>query len=159
MKPNEVLTRGYTELNPFVEAPLVGEHVAALTAPDDYVYVAGTEPEILYYAKRLCPARINGVYGLMMENPLAKVYQQEVIGDLERRPPRVIVWARAQFSWVVQPSSPPLIFNYFDKLLKTRYRLVGGAIRRGTTAYWQEPLRQESMGNCTIKVYELKRGL
>jgi hypothetical protein len=157
MPPNEVLTRSYSQLNPFVEAPIVGERVAALTAPDDYIYVAGTEPEILYYSKRVCPARINGVYALMMDNPLAEVYQKELIRDLDHFPPRVIVWVRSPLSWLTRPNSPRLIFNYFAKLLKERYRLVGGTIRQGATAYWQEPLRKETYGNCSLMVYELKR--
>lgn len=158
MPPNAVLTRTYSQLNSFVEAPIAGERVAALTAPGDYVFVAGTEPEIYYYAKRVCHARINGVYALTMNNPLAEVYQREVINDLDRFPPKVIVWARSPLSWLVGPGSPTLIFNYFDKLLKERYRLVGGTIRQGASAYWQEPLRQETFGNCSLMIYKLKAG-
>ncbi len=156
LKPAEVLTRSYSQLNPFVEAPLAAEKVAALTAPDDYVYVAGTEPEILFYAKRLCPAKMTGVYALVMNNPLALAYQQETIAELEKRRPRVIVWVRSPLSWLAGPASPPLIFNYFDEILRDRYRLAGGTIRRGAEAYWRDTLRPEDLGSCSMKVYQLR---
>ena len=153
LKPNEFMVRSYG-LNPFIEAPLAAEHVAALSAPDDYVYVAGTEPEIFYYAKRLCPARIIGAYGLMLPNEVGYGFQKETIWELEERQPKVIVWVRANLSWMVSPGSPRLILDYFDWILTKRYRLVGGTVRQGNDVFWQEPLRDE--GNCILKVYQLR---
>ncbi|MDD5594079.1 MAG: glycosyltransferase family 39 protein [Candidatus Margulisbacteria bacterium] len=156
MTPTEVTSRSYSLLNPFVEAPIVAQRVADLTKPDDYVFVAGTEQEILYYAKRLGPTRFGGMYGLMIEHPKALAYQQELVAELGKHPPKVIVWVRSPLSWLVRRSSPRLIFQYLDKLLKERYELVGGSIRRGDSAYWQEPLKKETYGSCSIKVYKLK---
>lgn len=156
MAPNEVSARNYGPLNPFVEAPIVAKRVAELTRPSDYVFIAGSEAEIYYYAKRLAPSQITGTYGMMFETPPAPAMQKQVIGDLEKHPPRVIVWVRSPLSWLVRPKSPRLIFDYLFRVMKERYVLVGGSIRRGAEAFWQEPLRPETYGSCSIKVYKLK---
>jgi hypothetical protein len=158
LPPTEITARCYGILNPFVEAPIVARRVAELTGPDDRVFAAGSEQEILYYAKRLAPSRQTNIYALMIEHPKALAYQKELIGDLERRPPKIIVWSRSPLSWLVRQSSPRLIFTYLDELLKKRYDLVGGSIRQAASAYWQEPLRKETYGACSLKVYRLKAG-
>ncbi|MDD5657441.1 MAG: hypothetical protein PHF00_09340, partial [Elusimicrobia bacterium] len=86
--------------NPFVEAVPAAKRVAELAAPDDYVYVAGSEPEILYYAKRRSPTRFVIAYPFMLPTPLAASYQREIIADLERRPPKVVVYANSPLSWL-----------------------------------------------------------
>jgi hypothetical protein len=157
LSPAQVTAKSYGIYNPFIEAPLVAKRVAELTKPDDYVFIAGTEQEILYFAKRLKPMRFSSLYELMLEHPRNLAYQQETIHSLELNTPEVIVWVRSPLSWMAAKSSPELIFNYLDQLLNARYRLVGGAIRQGSTAYWQEPLRRETSGNCTIMIFELKK--
>ena len=157
LSPTELTARSYGYLNSFVEAPLVARRVAELARPDDYVYIAGTEQEILYYAKRLGPTRVVGMYAMMLDQTKALAYQQEVVRDLEQKRPAVIVWVRSPLSWLARPSSPRLIMQYLNKLMKARYVLVGGSLRRDAAAEWQEPLKKENDGICSIKVYKLIR--
>lgn len=156
MSPLDLVVRSYGPLNPFVESPIVARQVAKLTAPDDYVFIAGTEQQILYYAKRLAPTRFSGMYGLMMDHPKALAYQKELIQDLEKHPPKVIVMVRSPFSWLRQERSPTLIFEHLDTLMKDRYDLVGGCIRRKDIAYWEEPLTKKDKLSCSLLVFRRK---
>ena len=156
LSPTEVTARSYGILNPFIEAPLVAKRVAELTKPNDYVYIAGSEQEISYYANRLRPTRFSTMYELMLSHPKNLAYQEETIRDLELNTPEVIVWARSPLSWLVTTSSPREVVRFLNELLSERYELVGGGIRQGATAYWQEPVRQDTYGNCSLLVYKLK---
>lgn len=157
MPAADLVVKLYGPLNPFVEAPIVARHVALITRPDDRVFIAGTEQEILYYSKRLAPTRLGGMYGLMMEYPKALAYQKELVGDLERHPPKVIVMVRSPFSWLRQEKSPTLIFEYIDRLIRENYILVGGCVRRRDIAYWEEPLRKGDEFSCSMLVYKRKQ--
>jgi len=145
-----IVTALYSPANPFLEAPLAAKRAAALTAPGDYLFVAGSESEIYFYAKRLCPTRLVGMYGLMMDSPQAADYQREMIAELERRQPKVIIFVRSPLSWLILPTSPRLINRYLFKLLKEKYLLVGGSLRQGSKVEWVEPLRQDEIGKCTL---------
>lgn len=150
MSGPRIMTVLYSSANPFLEAPLAARRAAELTAPDEYIFVAGSESEIFYYAKRLSPTRLVGMYGLMLDSPKAADYQREMIAELERRQPKVIIVVRSQLSWLRTPQSPTLINTYLDKLLTGKYILVGGGIRRGSRVEWVEPLRQEDLANCSL---------
>ena len=139
--------------NPFVESAFVARRVAELTSPDDGVFVAGSEPQILFYAKRFSPSRFVIVYPLMLSTPLAPQYQQEVIRDLERRPPKVIVLSPAPFSWMPQKESPIEFPNYLEKLLAEHYDPVGGWVADGQSGRWQEPLPVEERARASLVVF------
>jgi len=156
VSPNDLTGQVYGYLNPFVEAPIAGAKVRELTKADDYLFIAGTEQEILYYAKRLTPSQITGVYALMINSPKAAAYQQKVIADLERHPPEIILFVRSQLSWLRQPGSPPDIFRYLQKTLSRDYTMVGGTVRIGNEAFWQAPLKPESMAYCSIMLFRRK---
>jgi hypothetical protein len=139
--------------NPFVESIPVARRVAEITSPDDYVFVAGSEPQILFYAGRFSPSRFVIVYPLMLSTPLAKSYQQEVIHDLERRPPKVIVLSPSPFSWMPQEDSPPEFITFLRKLLAEHYEPVGGWVRDGQNGNWQAPLPDPSRAQASLVVF------
>lgn len=157
MPPLDLVAQLYGFYNPFVESPIVANQVKRHTKPDDYVFIAGTEQQILYYAKRRTPTRLGGMYGLMMNHPKALAYQRELIDDLEKRKPKVIVFVRSPLSWLRQEKSPKMIFEYLDRLLKNEYKLVGGCIRKKDIAYWEEPLKEENIPFCSMLLYRSLR--
>jgi hypothetical protein len=142
--------------NPFLESAAVARRVAELTAPRDYVFVAGSEPQILYYARRLSPSRFVIVYPLMIPTPLAESYQQEAIRDLERRPPAVIVLARSGMSWLRQEATPPDFARYLEKLLVEHYERVGGWVEEGQRGHWQEPLPEPAVADSSLVLFRRK---
>ncbi len=142
--------------NAFIESGAVARRVAELTSPNDYVFVAGSEPQILCYAKRLSPTRFVIAYPLMIPTPLAEGYQREAVRDLERHPPAVIVLARLGTSWLRQERSPPILLEYLEKLLGARYERVGGWVADGQSGRWQEPLPDQDLANSSLVLFRQK---
>ena len=142
--------------NPFLESQAVARRVAELTSPNDYVFVAGSEPQILCYAKRLSPSRFVIAYPLMIPTPLAEGYQREAVQDLERHPPAVIVFARSGTSWLRQERSPPAFLEYLQKLLADHYERVGGWVADPQSSRWQEPLSDQDLANASLVLFRRK---
>ncbi len=139
--------------NPFLESLAVARRVAELTSPNDYVFVAGSEPQILCYSKRLSPTRFVIAYPLMFPTPLAEGYQREAMQDLERHPPAVIVLVQSPLSWLVQPQSPVEFINFLERLLAEHYDLVGGWVVDGQNGRWQEPLPDQDRANASLVLF------
>jgi hypothetical protein len=140
----------------FLESQVVARRVAELTTPQDYVCVAGSEPQILCYAHRFSPTRFVIAYPMMIPSPVAKTYQLEAIRDLKERPPAVVVMVRLSASWLVQNDSPPDFLNYLAQLLDENYDLLGGYLIDNDTGRWQEPLALDDMGRASLLLF--KRG-
>lgn len=155
LAPDELTVRLYGSGNPFVESREVAARVASLTRGDAYVYVAGSEPQILYYARRRSATRFVIAYPLMIDTPFAAVYQNEAVEDLTRHPPAVVVVARSPFSWLRQSTSPEIFFRYLTNLLDREYRLVGGWLPERSG--WQEPLTGELVNRCSLLVFQRTR--
>jgi hypothetical protein len=156
LSPAGISAEQYGPLNPFVESPLIARRITELTGPRDKVFIAGTEPQIMFYAKRFGVSRHGGMYGLMIDQPQAREYQRELIGALEKERPPVIAYVRSPRSWFRTVNSPVLIFEYLEKLLRTEYVLLGGTVRHGDRARWEEPLQDESLPACGLLLYRRK---
>lgn len=110
--------------NPFTEAIDVASDIKILTKENEKVLVAGSEPEILYYAKRQSVSRFVIFYPLMIPTPMAKDYQTEAISEIKGNPPSLIVLVNSPYSWLINKDSPTIILDYLDTLIKSDYRLV-----------------------------------
>jgi hypothetical protein len=139
---------------PFRESPAVAQRVAAMSSPDDYVYVAGTEPQVLCYARRLSPSRFINAYPLLMPTSLSRYYQREAIAELEQHPPALIVFSRQPSSWLGDATSPPEFLDYLGSLLAHHYRMVGGYVLQGRGSHWQEPLSTQEFGQASLVLFQ-----
>jgi 4-amino-4-deoxy-L-arabinose transferase-like glycosyltransferase len=127
--------------NPFVEAPVLAQYIAADTDAADRILVLGSEPEIYFYAHRLPATGHIYMYGLMEEQPFAKAMQQEAIRQIEASQPRYVVFVNVPQSWLVRRDSDTTIFDWSRHSLTEHYRIVGIAeIRssRETVYVWGE---------------------
>ena len=79
--------------NPFPEAMGAGTAAAALCGEDGTVYVAGSEPEIMWYARRKGATRFDIFYPLSLPTKYAAGYQAEAKAELAVNPPEVVVAA------------------------------------------------------------------
>ncbi|HTY13987.1 MAG TPA: glycosyltransferase family 39 protein [Candidatus Omnitrophota bacterium] len=138
LSPDRFSLLAYGRANPFLESPLVADKLRALTGPNDHVFVAGSEAQILYYAKRKSSTRFISMYPLMIGTPLAAKYQAETVKELEKDPPKAIVLANSPYSWLVWNGSPRILLPYLNKLLVARYSLVGGFIVDRDFGFWQD---------------------
>ena len=145
--------------NPFAESLLAANRVRKLTSEKDYVFVAGSEPQILYYANRRSPTRFVITYPLMLPTVLASKYQRETISALELQPPAVIVFVASNLSWLRQPGSPPEFLEYVEKIIQDDYEPLGGYVKTGeaSASQWIEPWGAERVGNATLVVYQRKK--
>jgi hypothetical protein len=158
MSPAELYRWTYGPGNPFYESPLAAKRVAALTHPDDWVFVAGSEPQILYYAKRKSPTRFVIVYPLMLPSPFAEGYQEETLHALKARPPEVIVLSNTRFSWLANPKSPQLLIPFLEQLFQSgAYNLVGGYVWGKGGCQWREPPHPELVSQGTLLIFRLRR--
>ncbi|MFC1478866.1 hypothetical protein ACFL57_05360, partial [Candidatus Margulisiibacteriota bacterium] len=72
--------------------------------------------------------------------PMAINLQKEAVSALQKNPPRLIILAAANYSWMRNPQSPTLLIQYLNNILENNYILVGGFIPTPQGGFWQEPL-------------------
>ena len=145
----EVKYAGY----PFPEARIAAKRTGELSSENDFVYVAGSEPELLYYAKRFSPTRFVTTYALMIPTPRTQNYQLEAIQDLLTRPPALIVYVTSSASWMRQKSTPTDFFLFLDKFIQGNYERVGGFVLEGTKGHWAEPLTEQELTHASLILF------
>ena len=89
--------------NPFPEAEGAGSAVASLCGEDGTVFVVGSEPEILWYARRKGVSRFDISYPLAIGTGYEKKYQAEALAALDETPPDVVVVARTRMGFLGEP--------------------------------------------------------
>jgi hypothetical protein len=129
----------FTELKmgtyPFLGSRLVANQVSQLSTPDDFVFVAGSEPQILYYARRFSPTRFSTLYPLMIPSPAARRYQAEAIQDLQKHPPALIVFVKGSDSWARHAATPPDFLNFLGDFISQNYQLIGSYLNNGEKSH------------------------
>lgn len=96
--PRQLAAGLYSE-NPFVEAEEAGKIVAQLCGEDETVHIVGSEPEILWYARRKGATRFDIAYPMTLPTRFAAGYQKEALAALEREPPSVVVVASTHWGF------------------------------------------------------------
>lgn len=143
--------------NPFLESALVAKRVEELTQPNDYVLVAGSEPQILVYSHRFSPTRFIITAPLMIPSPLAAGFQQETIEALREHPPAVIVLARANSSWLMEENSPREFPQFLYQLLNEKYQQLGGYIPDAADGRWEEPMPHDALNHSSLLLFRRAR--
>jgi hypothetical protein len=143
---------------PFYEAQWLAKEVSQRSSPDDFVYVAGSEPEIYYYSQRFSPTRFITTYPLMIPTPLASRYQGEAIHDLQSYPPKLIVFAQSGAGWLRQAATPPEFQNFLGHFLIQNYELLGGYVKAvPQKGYWTTNLNVAEFRNASLLLYQRKQ--
>jgi hypothetical protein len=145
---------------PFFEAQLLANEVIQRSSPNDFVYVAGSEPEIYNYAQRFSSTRFITTYALMIPTPLASHYQDEASHDLQSRPPKLIVFAQSGAGWLRQAATPPEFQNFIGGFLHQNYGLVGGYVKASQQeSYWTTNLNLAEFRSASLLLYERRNPL
>ena len=110
--------------NPFPEAPALGAWLAAHAAPDDRVFIYGSEPQLLFYADRRSASRYPFVYPLTMPLPAAASRQREALGEFDAEPPRFVVGVFVRTSTLEQPGTPPALKSGLRERLERDYHVA-----------------------------------
>jgi len=153
--PEELSLWIYGRDNPFYEAPLVADKLADITDPSDCVFIAGSEPEILFYAKRFSCTKFVITYPLIVESPIREQYQAQVVEEIENMKPKAIVYSNKAHSGLWNEESPKVFINYLDKLIRNNYKLIGGW-KWWEEGGWSSNFSQEDIGNSSLLLYSVK---
>ena len=143
--------------SPFLESSLVARRVAELSSPRDLIYVAGSEPQILYYAGRFSATRFITAYPLLYPPPpVAKMYQLAAEHDLEARPPALIVLVQSATSWPKIKTTPPDYSFFLSRYIEQGYELVGGYVVDQQQGRWSEPLAKDEFAKASLVLFKRK---
>jgi hypothetical protein len=113
---------------PFPESVPVGQYLQRHAAPDETIFVYGSEPQIYFYADRRTACRYIYVYPLLTPAPGVLERQQAALDEVTSARPRFIVVHRDVLPFYFGDQRPPLHFrDELIKLLARDYRLVGVA--------------------------------
>jgi len=116
--------RLYGAQNPFAECVPLSEFVAATTHRDDAIFVAGSEPEIYYYARRKCAGYYIFIYPLLTPFPGVRERQAAALAELRQARPAVIVTALTLASLRLFPETPTDYLDGVDRLLDESYEVT-----------------------------------
>ena len=143
--------------SPFGESRVVAKRLAEITKPDDYVYVLGTEQQILYYAKRLNSSRFITDAPLTLYSPMQQRYNNENKVELQDHPPQAIVLEMKETYLWQEQNNPNSVMPSVLNMIKANYQLVGGFVWDNSSGYWQEPMTQQSqINNSSFLLYKKK---
>ncbi len=129
MTPSEINTWVYGTANPFIEAYEIRKKIIENSNPEDKILIAGSEPEILYYSKRMSASRFVIVYPLIIDTKEAENYREEFISEIERKP-KLIVYSNMDHSGFIGDADLDDVRSLVNDLIEKDYDFVGGY-------YWQ----------------------
>jgi len=123
MTPLEVCRTLYGA-NPFPEALDIARLVKRETPPGTPLAVLGSEPEIFFYADRPSATGYIYTYELMEPQKYAAIMQSEMIAEIERAQPELLIYVDVPLSWLPQDGSNMYIFEWLRTYLAHNYRLL-----------------------------------
>jgi 4-amino-4-deoxy-L-arabinose transferase-like glycosyltransferase len=135
--PEEISTKIYT-VNPFVEARPIAAYVAAQTSPYDTIAILGSEPEILYYARRKSASKYIYFHHILWRKDPAEVLaaQHEAVREIENNRPRYIIAVNINASVGKHEDTPEYLFAAMRQMIRQEYSVHGYVLmKRGSTSY------------------------
>jgi 4-amino-4-deoxy-L-arabinose transferase-like glycosyltransferase len=120
LSPAAAIQRIYP-YNAFGSMPMIASEIESITAADDAVFLFGTEPEILYYARRTSATRYIYLFPLFGRFPDARERQQAVIDEVSSARPPVMLWLPNRMFF--EQRAPRLITDWFRRFSAREYRV------------------------------------
>jgi hypothetical protein len=136
----DTISRDYFGTNPFPDSRPIAEYLAENTQPSDPVFIAGSEPQILFYAQRRSPSVFLMLYPLMTTHPRYREFQQTMIGELQRNPPKYIVaLLNIPTSILWDQAADPEIMRVIRSSAETNYTVERIRLVSGPHGEWVQP--------------------
>lgn len=123
MTPLEV-SRSIYGANPFPEALDLARLVRSQTPPGTPLAIVGSEPEIFFYSDRPSATGYIYTYELMEPQKYAAVMQSEMIAEIEKARPQLLLYVDVPLSWLPQDGADMYIFDWLRTYLVQNYRLL-----------------------------------
>jgi len=156
LTPDELGIWIYGLENPFNESKLVAQKVVENSNYSDKIFVAGSEPQIYFYSQRLSPTRFIITYPLNIYSPKREIYQTEVVKDLSRNKPRIIVYSNKEASGLWEKDSPKIFLDYIKDLISKDYYLVGAVFWGNSGPVWVDKVAEDQLKQASLLLYRLK---
>jgi hypothetical protein len=119
LSPGEAMRTIYPG-NSFESMPAVAREIASVSEPQDTVFLFGTEPELLFYAKRVSATRYIHLFPLFGPYPDALERQRGVAEEVARAQPAVLVWIPNAMFFV--DGAPQFLTRWFQRFSAQHYR-------------------------------------
>ncbi len=123
MTPLEVC-RSIYGANPFPEALDIARLVRSQTPKGTPLAIVGSEPEIFFYADRPSATGYIYTYELMEPQKYAAIMQSEMIAEIEKARPELLIYVDVPLSWLPQEDANMYIFDWFRAYVAQDYRLL-----------------------------------
>jgi hypothetical protein len=117
----ELVSRQLYPHQPFAESVLAADWIRRSSAEDDTVFVYGSEPQILFHAGRRSASRYIILYPVYARAADAGARQAEVVAELERTRPRIVVVVLNTASLGPEPLLPRLLETRLREMLARDY--------------------------------------
>jgi 4-amino-4-deoxy-L-arabinose transferase-like glycosyltransferase len=110
-------------LNPFAESEEIAAAIRRITAPDESVFIVGSEPQILFHARRRSATRYILTYPLMSGDRRAGERQAEALEELQRARPGALLIVRIPTSHLRHGDAPDDLLRGVMAVARERYEL------------------------------------
>jgi 4-amino-4-deoxy-L-arabinose transferase-like glycosyltransferase len=110
----------------FDAMPAVAAEVASQTLPEDRVFLFASEPEVLFYARRVSASRYIFLFPVFGRFSDAEARQAEVIAEVEAARPAVIVWMPMESFF--GRGRPQRLTEWTSSYIDAHYRLRAYAV-------------------------------
>ncbi|MCM2339137.1 MAG: hypothetical protein NDI62_01635 [Burkholderiales bacterium] len=151
--PNEISTWIYGMGNPFIESKIIAQKIKEITKENDTIFIAGSEPQILFYANRKSSSRFVITYPFLIKSPVQMDYKEEAMNEILRNDPKAIVVSQREESGFVNEENPTNFKDFIYELLNKNYHLVGGYVLEKKPS-WVEDLSAEQISNSSLLLYK-----
>lgn len=146
LNPQELVVWVYGRSNPFYEAPIVAEEIKKMLKTGDNIFVAGSEPQIYFYSQIKAPTRFVTSYYLTIESPFQKKYYKELINDLRKNQPKIIIKSNLLYSGLLDN-------NFLNEMIEKNYKLMGGFFWEDDKGKYLEKLNDKMIKISSLLVY------
>lgn len=147
----------YGQYDPFIEARLVGEKINKMSSPEDYVYIEGMDPEILYFSQRKHAVKMEWTNFFSSDCPFLESYKKEYIDDLDKNKPKIIsVCVSGSCSYIWHDEKAKGFMDHLSQLLVDEYVPVGGFIPKGDGGYWVDKVDSKNLNLFRTILYQRK---
>ncbi|MHC4423674.1 MAG: glycosyltransferase family 39 protein, partial [Planctomycetota bacterium] len=144
--------------NPFIESLEIARFIKENSTAGDHIAVLGSEPQIYFYSGRYAATGHMYTYPLMGEYDFALELQKQMIREIELAKPKFLVLVNIHTSWLVQPNSEKLIFEWLQEYQEKYYRQVGviDIMPQDQTVYrwYDRAIEYTPQSNCWLAVFQ-----
>ena len=107
--------------DPFPECRAIGLYIQRNLPPSATMAMFGSEPQIMFYARRHSVTGYLYGYSLTEEQKYASIMQRELIGEIESARPDLIVQVE---DWDLRPGTDRSVFAWFSQYITESYSML-----------------------------------